>query len=254
MGKNTNNQNANTSVVFRQVRLPVWAVALIAMLPIAIVLLNACGENAQASQTPVTSDPTKLPEGAQACTNQENPEIYDCPTGNNYKLTLSHVPSGITPFMLPNGAEESQLGDSPKDGIGCVVFIAGNLAFYNSEETLVTSFLEPVTLELQYTDNESNFQVIFNQQNDPNQMVGSLKEAQFDDQLIECANNLKEKGIAEIDLVPIYLYTPQVEGYSNVHIWKPFQNFEPTKPDDTHTMTIEFLYWGDQQVGGGTRP
>jgi hypothetical protein len=52
------------------------------------------------------------------------------------------------------------------------------------------------------------------------------------------------------DIVPIYLYTPEFD--TNIHIWKPFQNFTIDKANNE--MTIEFLYWGDQQAGGGTRP
>jgi len=231
----------------------VQAVTGMTVLLVILILVNACGASVQASQTPLTPDPTGLPDNATPCDpdNPDTPQTYTCFGLNNYVMTLTGLPPGVAPYLLPiTPEEESQLRDQAKDGIECVVFIAGNLAFYDQEQTLVTAFTEPVTLVIQYSDAEEQFRAIYNENGESAALSESLLESKFDSKLVECAAKLKDSGVDTIDIVPIYLYTPLTDGYSNVHIWKPFQNFGT----EGLTMIIQFKYWGDQQVGGGTRP
>jgi len=233
----------------------VQAVTGMVVLLLILILVNACGSSVQASQTPLTPDPTGLPDNATQCDpdNPDAPQTYTCFGLNNYVMTLTGLPLGVAPYLLPiTPEEESQLRDQAKDGIECVVFIAGNLAFYNQEQALVTAFTDPVTLVIQYSDAEEQFRAIYNKNDESAVLSESLLESKFDNKLVECATKLKDSGVDTIDIVPIYLYTPLTDGYSNVHIWKPFQNFNNDAL--SLTMTIQFKYWGDQQVGGGTRP
>ena len=256
MDKKIGNPNAGFSPVSRKVKIPIRLIAVSAILLSVLVLLQSCSPTAQPDGTPspqpdIPSDPTSRPENAVMC---GNPGEYVCTGLHDYTITLTNVPGDVAPYLLPISAdEESQLRDAPKDGVGCVVSIAGNLVFYDNNNKLFTSFPDPVTLELHYTDNDEQFRTIFNKKvESTNIMTESLIGSQYDDKLVNCAGNLKANGVDKIELVPIYLYTPMIDGYSGIHIWKPFQNFSINEVDKT--MTIEFLYWGDQQVGGGTRP
>ncbi|HLO16804.1 MAG TPA: hypothetical protein VK206_18365, partial [Anaerolineales bacterium] len=150
-----------------------------------------------------------------------------------YEITLSNVPENVTPRLLKID-NDKELRDYEKDGTKEIVFIAGNLVFSDANgDTLVTSFNSPVRLTFSYT-------------------------AEAEQRFIDYRNTLVERGVVaskdEVKLIPIYLYTHTYEDKERpeLHIWKPFQNF--LVDEANRTMTIEFLFWGDQQVGGGTRP
>ena len=252
MDKKIGNRNAGFSPVSRKVEISIRLMAMLTILFLASALLQSCSSNLPvdsipATQTDITGDPTNLPKNAEKCGG--SPEQYVCTGLHDYTITLTNVPKDVTPYLLPISPDtESQLRNLPRDGVGCVVSIAGNLVFYDSGNKLYTSFSEPVTLKLQYTDHEQNFFTLFNNP----KAVPALQQAGYDDQLIECMSNLQKNGIDHIELVPVYLYTPMIAAYSDIHIWKPFQNFSI---DETgKIMKIEFLYWGDRQIGGGTRP
>jgi hypothetical protein len=116
-----------------------------------------------------------------------------------------------------------------KDGVGEVLFIAGNLVFYDNKNELVTSFPSPISLTVNYTDEDEQRRI---ERQKALRREGKLAENE------------------EVQLIPVYLYSYTEKPEMN--IWKPFQNFSIDKINKT--MTIEFLFWGDQQVGGGTKP
>ena len=226
--------------------IPVWLLTLIgALLFFLGWLLSRQNNPRPLPDTPIiAADPKQLPENAVVCGEVGN---YTCAGLDDSKLTLLNVPDGVTPYLLPiSSDEETVLYDLPKDNIGCIASISGNLVFYDENNALYTSFPAPVTIEIQYGTDTEEFFTIFNTG------AESLKELNSSQKAIDCATELKSQGVEEIDIVPVYLYTPLIDGYSDFHIWKPFTNF--TVDPESRMMTVEILYWGDMQFGGGTKP
>ena len=144
------------------------------------------------------------------------------PDAPGYTITLGNVPDRVASNLLKiDDRTASQNLD--KDGVGEVLFISGNLVFNDTtnNNTLVTSFPSPIRVTINYTDADEQ-------------------------RRLERQNALGE----EVRLIPVYLYSPV--GKQDINIWKPFQNFRIDQA--SKTMTVEVLFWGDQQVGGGTKP
>jgi hypothetical protein len=179
------------------------------------------------------------PTVAKDCTSEENSGSFTCKDKAEYTISLANVPEGVTPRMLQVSAiEEERLRSLPTDGT-CVVSIAGNLVFYDNGDNLVTSFPEPITLTLNYTTQDALLL-----QPDINKFF----KVSANPKVKEC---LDSNSVAKVDnIVPIYLYAPAFD--TTIQIWKPFQNY--TINEDDKTMTVEFLNWGDRQIGGGTKP
>jgi hypothetical protein len=195
-------------------------------------VIPASDTPAPTASTPQECRPGSV-EGEFTCSDPGQPE---------YTIALAKVPQDVTPKILPvSDQEEANLRDLPTDGIACVVSIAGNLVFYekNDNDKLVTNFSTAVQLTLNYTAADKLLL-----QPDIKQFLETSENAK----LTQC---LKDKAITAVEeIVPIYLYSPAFN--PSIRIWKPFQNFSPD--NQNNKMTVEFLYWGDQPIGGGTRP
>lgn len=151
-----------------------------------------------------------------------------------YTMTLSNVPEDVTPELLPISDEEKErLMDLRKDGVGLITSIAGNLVFYDQNRKEVNSFSSPVRLIYNFTSDD-------------------------EEKRTKRKADLMEKGkLAEtedVDLIPIYLYsyTPDKGEPPEFEIWRPYQNF--SRSSDNKTMSVEVRFWGDQQIGYGTKP
>lgn len=164
---------------------------------------------------------------------------YELPASSEYTIRLSNVPKDITPRLLPISAEdEDRFLRAKTDGnIKLITSIAGNLVFEKVNEDgqveQINSFTSPVKLTYNFTpadeekrkDREHRFH-----------RSGKLPETE------------------NVRLVPIFLYQldPDKTGKPEIEVWMPFQNFE--YDEGKREVTIEFLFWGDQPIGGGTKP
>ena len=264
MDNKTDDLTARENFLTRKFAFPAWIIIVIAIVLVLLgwVLPEPGGGDTPPESTatqpstsePVTSESTWIPTPTILdCTSEESLGSFTCADIEGYTLSLEGVPAGVTPNLLKISAqEEEELRALPTDGIGCVVSIAGNLVFYDGDDSLVTRFDEPVTLTFNYAANDVQFQTLFNGSEELPKLRADLKKSTFDSQLAECAGSLMESGVTEIELVPIYLYAPLTDEVPAIQVWKPFQVF--SVDTEARTMTIEFLYWGDRQVGGGTKP
>jgi len=159
---------------------------------------------------------------------KQNEIILSDEDAPEYKITLSNVPENVTPALLKIDDRE-KLRYLDKDGVGEIISIAGNLVFYDNNNKLVTSFPSVISLTFNYTD-------------DDEQKLMERKKALIREGII--AEN------EDVKLIPVYLYSYTEK--PEINIWKPFQNFSIDKVN--RTMTIEFLFWGDQPIGPSTKP
>lgn len=159
-------------------------------------------------------------------------EIYD-PDAREYKLRFSNLPENVNPRTLRIPDRESLKG-LPKDKeVGEILSIAADIAFYDNNDRLVSRFAEPVTLTFNYTDEDQR-------------------------RLDARAQRLGEK----VAMIPVYLYSPvfktqqqgagAIEETGENQIWLPFQKY--SRNEDNQTLTVEFRFWGDGQIGPGTNP
>jgi len=157
-----------------------------------------------------------------------------------YTITLSNVPENITPTLLPMSPEDvEKLTNLNRDGnIGLITSVAGNLVFSDENGEQVHSFSSPIRLTYNFTSADEE------KRRDREKKLQEQKD--------------KEKGNSAKDvtvrLVPIFLYQydPDKGSTPEFEVWLPFQNFsyDPRKL----TVTIDFLFWGDQPIGGGSQP
>jgi hypothetical protein len=168
-----------------------------------------------------------------------------------YTITLSNIPDNVTPELLPiSSDEEERLKGLDTDGVGLITSIAGNLVFYDETKAEVNNFDSPIILTYNFSTKDEE---------------GLLSQKE---DLIQ-KNIIAEKD--KVKLIPIYLYTyiPKKERGSRITtdqksattreqeaeippVWKPFQNFSVDEANKT--TAIEFMFWGDQPTGWGTRP
>jgi hypothetical protein len=137
------------------------------ILGIAIVGVSACGGSAPtapaATQPPAaaTEPPTAATEapaatespsatqppasGVPECKKTDTPNSWDC-SRDARQIIFNGIPEGITPLNMPIEADSS----NPLE----IVSIAAKIEFQNSSGAPVTSFENPIKLELSYTDND----------------------------------------------------------------------------------------------------
>lgn len=152
-----------------------------------------------------------------------------------YTISLENVPQNITPRLLPISDDENdRLRGLKKDGsIGLVTSIAGNLVFQDPNGVDVYSFTSPIRLVYNFTNDD--------EEKRKNREKGlKLKGAIAED--------------ATVALIPIFLYqyNPDKGSTPEFEVWQPFQSFIFDEKD--LTVTIDILFWGDRQIGGGTQP
>lgn len=150
-----------------------------------------------------------------------------------YKLRFSNLPENVNPRTLRIPDRESLKGFPKDKEVGEVLSIAADIAFYDNNDRLVSRFAEPVTLTFNYTDEDKR-------------------------RLAEREQMLGQKAI----MIPVYLYSPvfktqqqgagAMEEMGDNQIWLPFQKF--SRDEGKQTLTVEFMFWGDGQIGPGTNP
>jgi hypothetical protein len=224
MFKNTKEQQSDTPVLARKSVVHFRQLNITVILLVMIVLLSACGGSAPEPDSSVPPDPTTLPAEAVKCDTGDSGE-YICNGLSDHMLTVANVPENVSPYLLPvSPAEEEKLRQLPREDIGCIISIVGNMAFYDADNNLVTSF--PSAVSLKYTLTKAD-----------------------NSKLEDCAQTLKNEGIvassSEVTYVPIYVYNKP-----DMVTWKTFQDFAI----EDGTVTINFTGWGDQQGGFGTKP
>jgi hypothetical protein len=197
--------------------------------------VSSCGQSASetpGTEGPPTEAPTSEPTEEPTTEPTQEPERQPCEGGDgNFtckgerEITLDGVPSGVTPYLLTITPEfrEFLLGpDAQKSPeTSCIFMLAGDLAFYNEDDELITSFDSAVTIEYAFLPED-------------------------EDAYLDCQKMVQEfTGIAaeDVEYVPVYY---------DQETWKPFKNY--VVDTETGLMTIEFASWGDQPIGGGTRP
>lgn len=227
MDNRTNDRNGKSNFLTRMFEIPAWLLLLIAIAAIlASVLRITIPAFLWVLIVLVLILIGWLRKGAGPILGNKR-ELSD-PDAPEYTITLGNVADDITTSLLKIDDRDASR-NLDKDGIGEVLFIAGNLVFNDNTNALVTSFSSPISLTVNYTDQDEQRRL---ERQQALRKEGKLAENE------------------EVQLIPVYLYshTEQPE----INIWKPFQNFSIDKVNKT--MTIEFLFWGDQQVGGGTKP
>jgi hypothetical protein len=212
-------------------------ISIVGLLIVIIVLLVRSFYN----PTSPYRDAVTKPDGIDnwACTGEGGG--LNCLSGekNGHTLSLSNVPTGVTPYFVPISAKDVEgLKRLPKEGFTCLDSIRGNLVFYDDNtKKLVTTFDTPVVLQINFTN-------------------GDLAKVH------DCKPELKDDELWK-NLVPVYLFMPGVA--PSVNIWKPFQSYkiELSNPDINYgpsgdpnaeigTITIEFMFWGDDPKGFGS--
>jgi hypothetical protein len=164
---------------------------------------------------------------------------YELKGTDGYTITLSKVPEGITPRLIDIPPEEHDrfMGLTRDGNVKLITSIAGNLVFEKVNEDgqteQVNSFTSPVRLTYNFTPA------------DEEKRKKREHKLHSSGQLAETEN---------VRLVPIFLYQldPEKTGKAEFEVWLPFQNFKYDQGQQR--VTIEFLFWGDQPIGGGTRP
>ena len=187
---------------------------------IVLLLLRSC---LPTSTSPYRDAETKPGDIDQWACKGEGGELNCAADESGHALSLSNVPNGVTPYLVPISADkEAELSKLPMDGFTCLA-IVGNLVFYDDKsEKLVTSFSTPVTLHINVTP-------------------GDLSK------LADCQSDPKYPTIDE--LMPVYLFLPAAD--ASVNIWKPFQTFK-LDPERPGGVTVEFNYWSDDPFGFGS--
>ena len=161
---------------------------------------------------------------------KQNEIILSDEDAPEYKITLSNIPDNVMPKLLKIENRQELIDKYDKDGIGNILSIAGNLVFYdknNEQGELITSFPSEVSLTLNFTEEDEN-------------------------SFIQRKQTLIKMGSNEVaKLMPVYLYEYPIDE-PQIRIWKPFQNYSI---DFTNRiLTIKFQFWGDQNIGVGTKP
>jgi hypothetical protein len=234
---------AEKNFIIRKYLIPGWLLFLLALI-LSLLSWSFGRSTGEGSSTPGAIFMPTLTSTPQACPTSTSGGTFTCADSTlGYTMDVE-VPGdqNIVPGLLPiSPSEKTQLYGYPTDGSTCIAFIAGNLVFYDPENPTVpvTSFSEPVTLTLKLTDTEKSM---------GGSDAVSIATQTTNSALKDCMEKYPQTTVEKI--VPIYLYT---FSYNNqtYHIWKPFQNFTI---DDENNIQVQFLYWGDQQVGGGTKP
>lgn len=194
----------------KQGYLPVTAILLV-----VLALLSSCA-------TSVTESPASgVPEGAEPCKGESG--TYTCPGLSDQEITLTGVPDKVLPYLLSvPPARELELRQEEKEGTGCIFTVVGDLAFYDTDNKLVTDFSKtPVTITFSFNDKD-------------------LAEYEV------CKQSLVEqKSVldpAQVQFLPVYFSEK----------WRPFP--KETFSTDGNLVAITVTSWGDQPFGGGTQP
>lgn len=202
---------------------------IIAIMVVVVSLLTSCAtppvDNTEVPPEPsseVTEPSTSSkPDGAQECPGQSG--SFNCSGISEHEINLTNVPEKAFPNVLPVSSErEQELRQAEKEEIGCIFAIAGDLAFYDTDNKLVTEFKDsPITITFSLNDKDI---------------------AEFE----ACKQTLVEQQIVTdptvVEFQPTYFS----------ETWKPFP--EGSYRVDGNVVTVTITTWGDQPLGGGTKP
>ena len=204
-----------------------------------IVWISSCGPVGTATVTPppitdapttpppITEPPTTPPPAEQSCTGGDGK--FTC-NGLDHTVAVSNVPEGFKPNMIPlTKGEAEALRNADREGTECIFVVVGNLAFYDKDNNLILepTFDSPVLITYTFTDQD----------------MQAYQECQKT--VIQSRPELAE---TKFEPVPVYFFEK-----GDKKVWKPFKD-GTFKVEGNGTVSIEFTSWGDQQVGGGTRP
>ena len=201
---------------------------VIAIMLVVVSLLSACAPSGTESPVETTQPPTEpssevtetptpgVPDGAEQCKPGAEARSYTCSGLSEHEITLIGVPDNVLPYLLPVPPDrELELRKAETDGTKCIFTVVGDLAFYDTDNKLVTDFSKtPVTIT--YSFNEEDL-------------------AEFE----VCRQSILAEAV---EYVPVF--------FSDT--WKPFP--EGTFSVDGNVVAITATSWGDQPVGGGTKP
>jgi hypothetical protein len=147
-----------------------------------------------------------------------------------YQFTLSNFPQHVDPRLLEIKSQESISPKIDHTYIDRILSVVGDIAFYDGSEKIVHIFPKPVKLTFNYTAKDYNEFLKHRETLLADKKILSVDEAKF---------------------MPVYLYNYPDEN-PRTGVWKPFQNYSMDL--DKQTFTVEFEFWGDQQIGYGTKP
>jgi hypothetical protein len=229
--RNDRSNSLNVPTLEKQGYLPA-----IAILFVVLALLSSCATHVTEPPVDITQSPptepssevtqppaSGVPEGAEQCKPGTETGTYTCLGLSDHEITLTGVPDKVLPYLLsvPPKREE-ELRQAEKEGTGCIFAIVGDLAFYDTDNNLVTDFSQtPVTLT--YSFNEKDM-----------------------DEFEVCKNSLVDQNLVadpgEVEFLPVYFSDK----------WQPFP--EGTSSVDGNLAAVTVTSWGDQPFGGGTKP
>jgi hypothetical protein len=144
-----------------------------------------------------------------------------------HKFILSNFPPDVDPRLVDLENKEADIDNTYIDYI---LFVIGDIAFYDKTNNIVHSFPKPVRLTFNFTEDQYNEFLNHSALSLAKGIIRSTDEAKF---------------------MPIYLYKYPNDN-PKAGVWKPFQNYSIDFAKKT--ITVEFQSWGDQQIGGGTKP
>ena len=167
---------------------------------------------------------TPATEEAIPC-NKVDERNYSCGGANGHEITLADVPDNVFPRMIPvSSKRDIELREAPKEETGCIFMVAGDLAFYDENGELIPDlvFDSPITISYAFLEQDQ-------------------------DDFSNCQTTLVEQGVVgsveEVTYLPVYF---------DKDLWRPFK--EENVQFDGNVMKITFTSWGDQPIGGGTKP
>ena len=152
---------------------------------------------------------------------------------DGHTITVSHYTEESSPELREMSPEQvDNARQYSRDGVEEILSIAGDLVFYDqrNRESFVTSFAKPVRVTIRFTEKERD---AYLRRRDELLASGTIRSRE------------------ESKLMPIYLYSYPLRE-PQVNIWKPFQNYELDL--DKLTMSVDVQFWGDQNIGVGTKP
>jgi hypothetical protein len=182
---------------------------------VLLAILSSC-----VTRTPESGKP----EGAEECPGESEPGTFTCLSLSGNEITLTNVPDKVLPNRLPlSDGQAEELRQAEKEGTECIFAVAADLAFYDTDDNLVTEF-SGSTVTITYTFSEDEL-----------------------DEFEVCKATLVEQNLvadpAEVQFVPVYF---------SDNTWKPFPDGSYTIEENT--VNVRITSWGDLPWGGGTRP
>ena len=227
MDNRTSNRNPGSDFLTRGLMIPAWLLLLVAAIAILAAVFRIAIPDFVWALIALLVLLIGFFSGPRPTTSKQLQGL------EGHTITVSNFPPNLSPELEEMSTDDlDRVRKYPRDGVGEILTIAGNLVFYDENRNLVNSFPSPVKLTFDYTDE------------DEERARAHQKDLVNRDEIAENVN---------VEIIPVYLYSyPWDSDNPTTNIWKPFPMFSVDRA--RRTMTIEFRYWGDRPVSPGAQP